>query len=286
MAGKIIYGMWRVNKEINSPEKQVKLLHELLELGITTIDTADIYGSEHYGDAHKILGAAFALEPELKTKFKVITKCGIIAREKSTLPYYNNQKEYIMNQVKKSLAELNLTSVDTLLLHRPDLFMDFEQVYEAFKELKSLCLVKQFGVSNYTPEQFKALNKYLSKRGIGLITNQIEINPFTTEHFDNDNVYYLKGEEIRPMIWSPYAGGALFEKNEIATVVAQIAQEYQLTNSEIVIAYLNNQGLNPDIILGTQKIERYELAVRALDIKLAAKDMYRILKACTKIDVR
>ncbi len=286
MAGRIVYGMWRVDKKRNSPEKQVEILKELLKNGINTIDTADIYGENAYDDAHRVLAAAFELAPELKGKFQIITKCGVVAREKSEMPYYNNDKEYIIAQVQSSLKALNMQQVDTLLIHRPDIFSDFDQIYLAFKELQERKLVKHFGVSNFTPIQFQSLQKYLAKRNIELITNQIEINPYTFEHFDNDNIFYLKGLEVRPMIWSPFAGGKLFEDNEISRVIEKIAQKYQCQRSDIVIAYLNNQGLNPDIIVGTQQIERIIAAQKALAIKLSKQDMYVILKALTNEDVK
>ncbi len=263
MAGKIVYGMWRVDEKRNSPEQQVQILKELLKNGINTIDTADIYGENGYDDAHRVLAAAFELAPELKAKFRIITKCGVVAREKSEVPYYNSDKEYIIEQVESSLKALNVEQVDTLLIHRPDIFCDFDQIYRAFKELLERKLVKQFGVSNFTPTQFSSLQQYLAKRNIELVTNQIEINPYTLEHFVNDNIFYLKGIEVRPMIWSPFAGGELFKDNEISRVVEKMAQKYQCQRSDIVIAYLNNQGLNPDIIVGTQQIERIIAAQKA-----------------------
>lgn len=282
----LAFGMWRSNAEINTPENMKVLLEELLAEGISIIDLADIYGEEKYGDCEVLLGQCFAKYPDLRNKFKVVTKCGIVSREKAVIPHYNNKKEYIIKQVEQSLTNIHTTQIDLLLLHRPDLFMDMEEIYLAFKQLKQEGKVVEFGVSNYTPVQFKALNKYLSKRGIELKTNQIELNPYTTEHFDNDNVFYLKGEEIRPMIWSPYAGGELFQNNEISEGIAKIGEKYDLTISQVVISFLANQGLNPVIILGSQKIERYKEANAAIEKQISMEDMYTILKLLTKVDVR
>lgn len=280
----ITYGMWRVANSKNKGGSLYEFLLKLKELDINAIDTAAIYG-ESYHESEIILGEVFEEYPKLRDDFVIITKCGIEANRVET-KHYDTTSEYILREVATSLESLNITSIDVLLLHRPDLFIDFAEVYKAFKVLKDNGLVHEFGVSNFTPTQFRALQKYLSKRGINLVTNQIEVNPYTTEHFDNDNVFFLKGEEISPMIWSPMAGGKLFEINDIAMSISDVAKKYDATISQIAISYISSQGLNPTIILGSQKIKRYEDAIAGLEIKLTREEMYYILQQLTGSDVK
>jgi len=281
----IVYGSWRVVESDLSTDELVVFLRKLIELGINTIDTADIYGGKYHAAELKI-GEAFKLDPSLKENFRIITKTGIVAVERSKLPYYENQFDYIVESVKDSISSLNVDKIDILLLHRPDLFADFNEIYRSFKYLKDNHLVVEFGVSNYTPLEFDALSMYLSKRGINLVTNQIEINNFTEEHYENDNVFYLKGHEISPMIWSPMAGGLAFADNEIANGLEVIADEYNTSVEDLIIAYLHNQGLNPCTILGSHKIQRYEDALDGVGMKISSVDKYRMLKLLTKRDVR
>lgn len=281
----IIYGMWRL--EGLDDKKVYDNLIGLKKLGINTIDTADIYKINNYGDSERLIGKALSYDKSLKNYFNVVTKCGICtASEKSSVKFYDNTKEYIINTVKNSLENLGVDKIYLLLLHRPAPFMDFEEVYQAFKYLKEEGMVQNFGVSNYTPIQFDSLNKYLLNRGINLITNQIEMNPLTTEHIDNENIYYLKGEEITPMIWSPMAGGQVFDNNNVNDVLVALANKYNVDTMNIVIAYLNSMGLEVKIVLGTHKLERYESAITSLDLRLESHEMYMILESYTKKSVK
>lgn len=284
--GRLAFGVWRID-DITSDDVY-KMLVELKKLGINVIDTADIYHTDQYGDSERLIGDALAKDEELRNYFKVVTKCGVKAGVASPeLAYYDCSYDHIIKSAYASRDNLGVDSIDIFLLHRPDLFADYGEIADAFEYLRDQGVVKHFGVSNFTPIQFESLNKYLLKRKIRLITNQIEMNTFTTEHIDNDNIFYLKGEEVNPMIWSPLAGGRLFtEGNEVNPVLEELAEKYNTTIGNIAIAFLNNQGLNPIIILGSMKIERYKEALEAMDIKLTRIEMYSIMKVLTGKDVK
>ncbi len=284
--GRLAFGVWRIN-DITSDDVY-NMLVGLKDLGINVIDTADIYHLEQYGDSERLIGDALAKDEELAKHFKVVTKCGIKAGAASPdLPHYDFSYDHIIKSAIASRDNLGVEQIDILLLHRPDLFADYAEIAAAFEYLRNEGVVKHFGVSNFTPLQFESLNKYLLKRKIRLITNQIEMNTFTTEHIDNDNIFYLKGEEVNPMIWSPMAGGRLFtEGNEVNKVLTELAEKYNTTIGNIAIAFLNNQGLNPIIVLGSMKLERYQEALAGMEIKLERIDMYKIMKALTGKDVK
>lgn len=284
--GRLAFGVWRIQDL--TVDTVYNMLVELKKLGINVIDTADIYHLESYGDSERLIGEALDRDEQLRDYFKVVTKCGIKAGAASPeLPHYDFSYDHIIKSAFASRDNLGVESIDILLLHRPDLFADFGEIADAFEYLRDQGVVKHFGVSNFTPIQFEALNKYLLKRKIRLITNQIEMNTFTTEHIDNDNIFYLKGEEVNPMIWSPMGGGRLFtEENDVNGVLKELAIKYDTTIGNIAIAFLNNQGLDPIIILGSMKIERYIEALQGMEIKLERVDMYKIMKALTGENVR
>ncbi len=280
---KIAYGIWRIHEL--TVDKVYENLIELKKIGINVIDTADIYHINNYGDSEKLIGQALEKDNGLKKYFKVVTKCGIVARD-TKVKHYNNSQEYIINSANISRENLRIDTIELFLLHRPDYFMDFEEIYQAFKYLKDNNIVKQFGVSNYNSIQFESLRYYLDQRRIDLVTNQIEINAYTSEHYMNDNVFYLKSRSIQPMIWSPMAGGKLFEDNETNKVIKEVAKKMNLDIDTIMISFLNSQGLNPIIILGSHNITRYRNALKGLKIKLTAEQNYQIFKSLTQIDVK
>ena len=95
-----------------------------IENGITTFDCADIYGEYGY---EELFGKALALEPELRSKIKLVTKTGILYPcppcEGTYVKHYNLTKEYIMQQAERSLKLLGVEFVDVLLIHRPSPLM-------------------------------------------------------------------------------------------------------------------------------------------------------------------
>ncbi|MDB6069536.1 MAG: ydhF, partial [Verrucomicrobiales bacterium] len=70
------FGTWRLLEDplSSTPEALVKLLRESLDCGITTIDTAEIYGGYR---VEELVGAALALDPGVKSRVELITKAGI-----------------------------------------------------------------------------------------------------------------------------------------------------------------------------------------------------------------
>src|SRR5436190_20873237 len=71
---RIVYGAWRVLDAKLSAQDINRRLHACVELGVTTIDTAEIYGKYEVEEA---IGAALALSPELRAKLEIVTKAGI-----------------------------------------------------------------------------------------------------------------------------------------------------------------------------------------------------------------
>ena len=125
---RIIQGLMRSTSL--SDEALYDLILFDLEQGITIFDLADIYGD---GEAEKKLGRILSLHKELRDKMFIQTKCSIV---KDTDTYYDLSYKHIMESVYQSLERLNITYLDSLLLHRPDILMDVKEIKKAFLELK------------------------------------------------------------------------------------------------------------------------------------------------------
>ena len=97
-----------------------------------------------------------------------------------------------MQSVEASLKNLHTDYIDVLLIHRPDPFMDPNEVAKAFSQLKQEGKVRHFGVSNFLPSQFNMLSSYLD---FPLITNQIEVSALRLEHFEKEQLTYAKKNE-------------------------------------------------------------------------------------------
>lgn len=278
---KLILGLWRL-QDLKSSEIE-HIINTSLDLGITTIDQADIYGNYK---SQVYFGKLLQEKPSIRQKIQIVSKAGIVLGNskysQSGIGFYNTSKKHLIHSVNNTLLDLNTDCIDLLLIHRPDPLMNPEELDETFYELKKTGKVQHFGVSNFTPTQFDMLKKQMETP---LVTNQIEfsplyINPLFDGTFDN----CIKND-ISPMIWSPMAGGNIFNDNsekttKIRTVLHEIAKE---TNSEsidqVILAWIMMHPSKPFTIIGTLKTERIKSAVKSLSIKLTKEQWFRILIA-------
>jgi len=84
---------------------------------------------------------------------------------------------------------MGIETIDLLIIHRPDLLMDADEISHVFKHLESSGKVKHFGVSNFSVSQFELLQSRLDKR---LLTNQVEINPLNMQALKDGTVDFLQ----------------------------------------------------------------------------------------------
>jgi predicted oxidoreductase len=169
-ASEISLGCMRIadlsNKEAST------LINTALEEGINFFDHADIYSG---GKAEEVFAQAIDMNPGLREKFIIQTKCGI------RQGYFDFSKEHILEAVDGSLKRLQTDYLDVLLLHRPDALMEPAEVSEAFTMLHSSGKVRYFGVSNQNPMQIELLSKYLNQK---LIINQLQFSITNTGMID------------------------------------------------------------------------------------------------------
>lgn len=205
---RIIHGLWRLADWNQSKEDTLSLIQYNIENGITTFDHADIYGSY---TCEALFGEALNLQPSTREKMEIVTKCGIVLpsdnRPEHKTHHYNTSKKHILTSVENSLQNLKTDYIDLLLVHRPDPFMNGEEVAEAFTQLKDEGKVRHFGVSNFKNHQWNMLQSYLP---FPLITNQIELSAYNLENFEDGTLNLCQEKRVAPMAWSPLAGGAIF----------------------------------------------------------------------------
>ena len=286
---RVVHGHWRLAEWNLSTQELLKLTEQVVELGVTSFDHADIYGDY---SCEQLFGKALSLNKSLRKDIQIITKCGIkllsnkIPERK--IKYYDYTCDHIINSVENSLKNFNADYIDLLLLHRPAPFIKPEEVDKAFNKLKKSGKVLHVGVSNFNPMQFEMLNSHLDKK---LATNQIEISPYCLEHFDNGNIDFFLKEKIKPMAWSPLAGGEIMnprtEKGlRISKTLKEVAEELNIkTIDQVVYAWLLNHPASIIPIVGSGKIERIKSAIKAIDIKMNLEQWYKIYNASTGRDL-
>ncbi len=286
---RIIHGYWRLmDWNLNSNEI-LNLIEETYDLGVTTVDHADIYGNfcceEKFGEALK-------LKKGLREKLQIVTKCGIKFpsenRPENKSHCYDTSKEHIIKSAERSLKNFNTDYLDVLLIHRVDALLNPEEVAEAFSKLQKDGKVRYFGVSNFLPSQFNMLNSYLEEE---LVTNQIEISPLCLNSFEDGTLDLMLQKRVKPMAWSPLAGGRIFSGEEeralrVKEVLNKIKDEVGAEDiDEVAYAWLLMHPSKIMPIVGSGKIDRIKSAVRATDILLTRDQWFEIYVASRGVDI-
>jgi predicted oxidoreductase len=277
---RIVLGFWRLLDWGLSTEALADYIAACQDIGITTMDHADIYGNymveEKFGDAIRY-------RPSLKRNMEVITKCGIIyPSETARVKYYDYSEAHIIHQAERSIKLLGVDHIDTLLLHRPSPMMDPGSVASAFEKLYKAGKVKSFGVSNFLPSQFRMLKSYLT---VPLVTNQVELSALRMENLENGVMDLAIEERIHPLIWSPLGGGKIFtsdapEAVRLREVLGVIREEVGAEDiDEIAFAWLLSHpaGLIP--ITGSGEIKLASRPVGALKYRLTEEQWFMIWTA-------
>jgi predicted oxidoreductase len=276
------WGVWGENFTTKQYEQ---IIEQCLSIGLNVFDHADIYG--HY-TTEADFGNALKGNSSLRNKIKIITKCGINMltpnRPHHQIKSYDTSASHITKSVEQSLQNFNTDYVDTLLIHRPDILIDVEEVANTISTLKQSGKVKSFGVSNFTTGQVALLNKC-----IAVEHHQVEISVTHLNSFDDGVLDQCQLNNIEAQSWSPMGNGLLTEQNEKNTRILETATAlssiYNCSVNQILLAFLYAHPSNIVPVIGTTKFERIAEAKKAKEIELKREDFYKLWSASTGKEV-
>ena len=273
-------GVWRAREWGLDAQGIADWMARVLDLGITTFDHADIYGGY---SVEAQFGAAFAHAPGLRKRLQIVTKCGIKllhpARPVHTVKSYDSGRAHVLASVDNSLRALRTDHIDLLLMHRPDLLMNPEELGSTFRELLAAGKVLHFGVSNHTPTQLAMLRKRHP-----LVTNQVEFSPLQMQALADGTLEQCVDLGLRPMLWSPLAGGRLFtgsdeQAQRVRAVLQALAAAHGVSAATMAYAWLLRHPSRPVPITGSGRIEALREAVAATAVRMSGQDWYRVWQA-------
>ncbi|MFM2056294.1 MAG: hypothetical protein RLY71_679 [Pseudomonadota bacterium] len=276
----LIAGCWRLSEWHWTPAERLRWIEQCLERGVSSFDHADIYGGY---TVEALFGEALALAPGLRQRLQLISKCGIRLvhpnRPGHRVKSYDTSAAHITASVEQSLRLLGTDHLDLLLIHRPDPLLQPAEVAEAVTRLQAAGKLGGFGVSNFTPTQFALLNQV-----IPLATNQIELHPLHLAPLHDGTLDQLLGLGLRPMIWSPLAGGRLFTGDDAAAqrvraVLQAVAQRLGSTPATVAYAWLLRHPSRPLPIVGSRRLEALDEALAAQQLVLDAETWHEIWSA-------
>lgn len=274
-----------------SAQDAAKMIRTACELGINYIDHATCYGED--GEAEKRFGEAIALTDVRREDLIIQSKCGIRVKEQ----IFDWRKSNILSSVDGILARLKTDYLDVLLLHRPDLLFDPEQVAEAFDELEASGKVRTFGVSNTMPMQIELLKKYvkqplkinqlqLSLEQSQLIDQGLYMNNKTTDMSlmrDGGALDYCRLNDITIQAWSPLQYGmfgGMFIDNpafpELNKVLGELAEQYGASKAAVAVAWILRHPAKMQVIAGTMNPVHLREMAEADRIALTHEEWYRL----------
>jgi len=287
-ASRLILGCMRM--PALSVEEAAKMIQTAYDLGINFVDHATCYGD---GEAETRFGDALALTSVKREDLIVQSKCGL----RFDKQIFDWRKSNIIESVDGTLKRLKMEYLDVLLLHRPDLLYDPEQIAEAFDELEAAGKVRYFGVSNTMPMQIELLKKYvkqalkinqlqLSLEQSQLIDQGLYMNNKTTDMSimrDGSALDYCRLHDITIQAWSPLQRGmfqGMFIDNpeypEMNKVLGELAEQYGVTKSAIAIAWILRHPAKMQVISGTMNPVHLTEMAQAFKVDLTHEEWYRL----------
>jgi len=291
---RIIQGCMRMPEL--SKEDAAKAIRTAYECGVNFFDHATCYGA---GDAEIRFAQAFPMTGIKRENIFIQSKCGLMFERNE----FDWTKENILSSVDGILERLNIDYLDTLLLHRPDVLFDPEEVAEAFDILEETGKVRWFGVSNLVPMQIELLKKYVKQP---LIINQVQLsleqsqlidqalymNNKTTDYSinrDGNALDYCRLKDITIQAWSPLQfgmfGGSFIDNPqfpELNKVLGEFAFREGVSKSAIAIAWILRHPAKMQAIIGTMNQQHIREACAVSNVKLSHNDWYKLYLAAGK----
>jgi predicted oxidoreductase len=280
---RLVYGTWRLLSTQPTAQEINRRLNACADLGITTVDTAEIYGKY---EVEKALGEALALSPGLRDRLELVTKAGIYVpcayHPERRTAHYNASGARLVKSLEKSLRWLGTDRVDLFLVHRPDWLTRADDTAAGLNQLLADGKVRAAGVSNYSASQFELLSAHMRQP---LATNQLEFHLLHMEPITDGTLHQCERLGVAPMAWSPLAGGRLFDPSNpaaqrLAAAAGAMSARYGGASLEqLAYAWLLAHPSRPLPVIGTNKLARIESAAQAEAIALEREDWYALWEA-------
>lgn len=279
-----------------SVEDAARVIRCAADHGINFFDHATCYGN---GEAERRFGDALPSTGLRREDIIIQDKVGLHFERGE----FDLTRENILTQVENSLRLLKTDYLDVLLLHRPDLLMEPEEIAEAFDVLETNGKVRYFGVSNFMPMQIELLKKcvrqplvfnqlQLSLDSSMLIDQGLYINNLTTDRsFDRDNgtLDYCRLHDITIQAWSPLQRGFFqgpFVDNpefpKLNEALDEIAQREGVSKTAVAIAWILRHPAKIQAVVGTMNLSHMADVCDACKVELSHQDWYKLYLASGK----
>lgn len=239
----------------NDDEADIKGIRNALDVGITHIDTAEVYAD---GYTETLVGKA--IKGYDRSKILLVSKV-----QADNLSYEN-----ILKSCKKSLERLQTNYLDLYLLHRYSKEHPLKDSIRALDKLIENGLVKHIGVCNFNKEHLAEAQSYTKNK---IVCDQVHYNLEFRELEKTGLLKYCQENDVFISAWRPVGKGNLLE--DIPPVLKEMCDRYKKTPAQIAINWLISQ---PNVITlsKTRHIDHLNENLGALDWKMEEIDIEKL----------
>ncbi len=275
-------------------DESIATIHRALELGVTLLDTADMYGPF---TNERLVGRAIA---DRRDSVVVATKFGNVRGENGERLGIRGDAEYVRQACDASLQRLRIDHIDLYYQHRVDQQVPIEETVGAMAELVAAGKVRYLGLSEASAETLRRAHAVHPISALqteySLWTRDVEerILPTTRELGIGFVAYsplgrgFLSGRFSSPddipegdfRASNPRFQGDNFRRNlAIVQRVRELADEKGVTAAQLALAWVQSRGDDVVPIPGTKRVKYLEENVAATEIELSESDLQRLDQA-------
>jgi len=274
---------------VGDDAESIATIHRALELGVTLLDTADMYGR---GANEELVGRALVGH---RDQALLATKFGIVRTDDPTFRGVRGDAEYVRSACEASLARLGMDHIDLYYQHRVDPNTPIEETVGAMAQLVAEGKVRYLGLSEAGPQTIRrahavhpitALQTEWSlwsrdleaeivptcrELGIGIVPYSPLGRGFLTGRFRSARAF---GEgDSRGRSQPRFAEGNLQHNLAIVNALEKLATERGVTAAQLALAWVSHQGSDVVPIPGTKRRKYLEQNVAAAFLELSAQDL-------------
>jgi diketogulonate reductase-like aldo/keto reductase len=241
-------GTWQMGENARDRQSEITALRYGLDLGISLIDTAEMYGE---GGAEEVIAEAIA---NRRSEVFLVSK---------VYPH-NASRQGTIAACERSLTRLKTDYLDLYLLHWRGA-APLAETLEAFQTLQQSGKVRSYGVSNFdVADMEKAI---LLQGGNGIVTNQVLYN-LMRRGVEWNLLPWCRQRNMPIMAYSPIEQGRLLSNRTLKA----IAQAREASAAQVAIAWLLHQD-NVIVIPKSSRVDHVKENRAALDLKLGAEEL-------------
>ena len=264
------FGTWRVGgkkqADTSLDVQNIKVIQAAIKLGLTHIDTAEVYGAGH---AEEVVGKA--IKDFDRQKLFITTK---VAPD-------NLKYQDVINAAQASLKRLDTDYLDLYLIHAPNPTISLEETMKAMDYLVEQGLTKFIGVSNFSVAEMKEAQSFAKSK---IIANQIEYSLTVRnkgdwlDNMEKEVIPYCQKHEIMVIAFRslhPIVKGKLNNKQE--SILNDIAEKYHKSSSQVALNWVISKK-NVVTLVQTSDPEHLEQNLEAVGWQLEQNDIEKLDK--------